>query len=89
MSDCDERGTIEEHRRPSALPPLVVSDPTVWSQVMLDCSDCSTEQLFVTPECDEHPIGCPERVCVECGAAVVLVQPTAQPRVSRTLRRVA
>jgi hypothetical protein len=74
---------------PQLVSPLVVSDPATFCEVILDCPDCLTEQLFVTPKCDEHAVGCPERVCVECGAAVVLILPTAQPRASRTLRRVA
>jgi hypothetical protein len=69
--------------------PLVVPDPATSCEVVLDCPDCLTQRLFVTPGCDEHAAGCPERVCVECGAAVVLVQPTAAPQASRTLRRAA
>jgi hypothetical protein len=63
--------------------------PVTSSAVFSDCPDCLAERLFVTPACDEHESGCAERVCVECGAAVVLVQPTAQSPTSRTLRHVA
>jgi hypothetical protein len=58
-------------------------------EVVLDCPDCLAERLFVTPGCEADGIGCDERLCLECGAAVVLVPPTARPAASRKLRHVA
>ncbi|MGH3328419.1 MAG: hypothetical protein ACRDPT_11595 [Streptomycetales bacterium] len=39
--------------------------------VVLYCTDCHDERGFEQPPCpDGHGTDCPERCCVECGAAV-------------------
>ena len=40
---------------------------------VLFCPDCSVDQCFERPRCaDGHGADCPELVCVECGAAVLI-----------------
>lgn len=40
-----------------------------WRQ----CTICSTERRFEQPPCaDEHDPNCPEWVCVDCGAALLV-----------------
>jgi hypothetical protein len=56
-------------------------------EVVLDCPDCLDRRLFISPDCAAPLVG--ERVCTDCGAAVVLVEPSPRPSVPRTLRRVA
>jgi hypothetical protein len=79
------------HQMLAQTPPRVgpANRPEAAAEVFLDCPDCLGDRLFVSPGCSEHDGACPERVCIECGAAVVLVQPTAQPRAPRVLRHVA
>lgn len=44
------------------------------------CSTCGDERLFEQPPCpDGHGAECPERACVECGAAVLVGLPPAVP----------
>ncbi|MGH3344068.1 MAG: hypothetical protein ACRDPK_14605 [Carbonactinosporaceae bacterium] len=39
--------------------------------VALHCTDCGDERSFEQPPCsDGHGLDCPERCCVDCGAAV-------------------
>ncbi|GLW64150.1 hypothetical protein Arub01_23940 [Actinomadura rubrobrunea] len=40
------------------------------------CSTCGDERLFEQPPCpDGHGADCPERVCTECGAALLVGLP--------------
>lgn len=40
---------------------------------LLDCPDCGGERWFEAPACaDGHGAACPERACVECGAAALI-----------------
>jgi len=40
---------------------------------MRRCSICSDERLFEQPPCaEEHDPDCPEWVCVDCGAALLV-----------------
>ncbi|MBX6766922.1 MAG: hypothetical protein IRY90_07200 [Actinomadura rubrobrunea] len=54
------------------------------------CSTCGDERLFEQPPCpDGHGADCPERVCTECGAALLVGLPpgsagTAAPSTSAT-----
>lgn len=42
----------------------------------LYCSTCGDERVFEQPPCpDGHGAECPERACVECGAAVLVGLP--------------
>ncbi|RFS82796.1 hypothetical protein D0T12_25545 [Actinomadura spongiicola] len=44
------------------------------------CSTCGDEREFEQPPCpDGHGEECPERACVECGAAVLVGSPPAAP----------
>jgi hypothetical protein len=46
----------------------------------LHCSTCGDERVFEQPPCpDGHGAECPERVCVECGAAVLVDPPLTSP----------
>lgn len=52
------------------------------------CPDCDAMQLAETPEClDGHGAECPDRACVQCGAAlcvdVLIVSPSARRRPGR------
>jgi hypothetical protein len=41
--------------------------------INLFCADCGGPRWFEQPPCfDGHGADCPERACVECGAAVLL-----------------
>lgn len=43
------------------------------------CGSCGGERPFETPPCaDGHGTDCPERVCTECGTAI-LVDPPVDP----------
>ena len=43
-------------------------------QTVLECPECAGPREFVRPVCgDGHGVCCPERCCIECGAAVVLI----------------
>ncbi|MBL7499331.1 hypothetical protein I6A84_06170 [Frankia sp. CNm7] len=54
--------------------------------VRLYCPECADERPFEQPEClDGHGADCPERACVECGAAV-LVAPLTQLDTGRDAR---
>lgn len=47
--------------------------------VRMFCPECVDERPFERPEClDGHGADCPERACVDCGAAV-MVGPLSQP----------
>jgi hypothetical protein len=85
------QGQEGRHQMLAQTPPRVgpADRPETVSEIVLDCPDCLGARLFVSPDCAEHAGACPERVCVECGVGVVLVQPTAQPRAPRVLRHVA
>jgi hypothetical protein len=51
--------------------------------VRMFCPQCADERPFERPEClDGHGTDCPERACVECGAAVLL-GPLTQPAQAR------
>ncbi|ADP80328.1 hypothetical protein [Pseudofrankia inefficax] len=51
--------------------------------VRMFCPKCADERPFEQPEClDGHGADCPERACVECGAAVLL-GPLTQPEPAR------
>ncbi|MBL7490780.1 hypothetical protein I6A60_21035 [Frankia sp. AgB1.9] len=51
--------------------------------VRMFCPQCADERPFERPEClDGHGADCPERACVECGAAVLL-GPLTQPERAR------
>ncbi|MEU8800842.1 hypothetical protein [Spirillospora sp. NPDC048819] len=40
------------------------------------CSTCGDERVFEQPPCpDGHGGECPERACVECGAAILIGSP--------------
>lgn len=40
---------------------------------MRHCTICSAERLFEQPPCvDAHDQNCPELLCVDCGAALLL-----------------
>ncbi|MFI0487215.1 hypothetical protein [Actinomadura sp. 9N215] len=44
------------------------------------CSTCGDERVFEQPPCpDGHGAECPERACVECGAAVLVGSPLTAP----------
>ncbi|GAA0213078.1 hypothetical protein GCM10009527_006260 [Actinomadura nitritigenes] len=46
----------------------------------MHCSTCGDEREFEQPPCpDGHGAECPERVCVECGAAVLVDPPLTSP----------
>jgi hypothetical protein len=48
---------------------LVPSSATLY----LWCVDCAAAGEFVAVDCaDGHGEDCPERICVECGAAVLI-----------------
>jgi len=53
------------------------------------CLSCASITLFEQPPCpDEHGSDCPERLCVLCGAAVLVgVLPPAATRVTRSRHR--
>ncbi|CNE49059.1 Uncharacterised protein [Mycobacterium tuberculosis] len=63
------------------------------------CSTCGDERVFEQPPCpDGHGAECPERACVECGAAVLVGpppvavpvrEPVQAPRRAATVRAVA
>ncbi len=41
--------------------------------VMRHCLICSEERRFEQPPCaDQHDLDCPEWICVDCGAALLL-----------------
>ncbi|MGI8698143.1 MAG: hypothetical protein ACR2J0_03215 [Mycobacteriales bacterium] len=43
------------------------------TDLMRHCAICSDERRFEQPPCvDEHDLGCPEWVCVDCGAALLM-----------------
>ncbi|GAA2587217.1 hypothetical protein SMC26_13805 [Actinomadura fulvescens] len=51
------------------------------------CSTCGDERLFELPPCqDGHGAECPERVCTECGTAMLIGLPVPSPA---TLERAA
>jgi len=51
----------------------------LWRQ----CTICSDERPFEQPPCaDEHDPNCPEWVCVDCGAALLIGVTTSQPAAS-------
>lgn len=55
----------------------VVLDQVIW------CWLCGGDRTFEAPGCAECAEGeCPERLCVECGAAVLVALPAGQVRVS-------
>ncbi|WP_067487760.1 hypothetical protein [Actinomadura hibisca] len=42
----------------------------------MHCSACDGERAFEQPPCpDGHGADCPERVCVDCGSAVLVGEP--------------
>lgn len=44
------------------------------------CPICGEERRFEQPPCvDDHGADCPEWACTECGAAMLIGLPTAQP----------
>lgn len=46
----------------------------------MHCSTCGDEREFEQPPCpDGHGAECPERVCVDCGAAVLVDPPLTSP----------
>ncbi len=48
------------------------------------CIDCGGERAFVQPPCEEgHGVDCPDRVCTECGAAVLIGALTPYGRADR------
>jgi hypothetical protein len=43
------------------------------AELYLSCPECKRSRAFERPPCtDGHGADCPERVCVRCGAAVLL-----------------
>ncbi|WUI02210.1 hypothetical protein OHR68_10500 [Spirillospora sp. NBC_00431] len=49
------------------------------------CSTCGDERVFEQPPCpDGHGAECPERACVECGAAVLVGSPLTAPGAARS-----
>ena len=43
------------------------------AELYLSCPECQRPRAFEQPPCaDGHGADCPERVCVRCGAAVLL-----------------
>jgi hypothetical protein len=50
------------------------------------CLSCASITPFEQPPCpDEHGVDCPERLCVLCGAAVLVgVLPPASARVAKS-----
>jgi hypothetical protein len=47
--------------------------------VTLWCADCGDDRLFDALPCTDGHADCPERACVECGMAVLLVDAAAEP----------
>jgi hypothetical protein len=48
----------------------------VTQALMRHCSSCGTERPFEQPPClDGHGGDCPERVCVDCGDAMLIGLP--------------
>ncbi|KAB2349605.1 hypothetical protein [Actinomadura rudentiformis] len=44
------------------------------------CSTCGDERLFEQPPCEDgHGAECPERICTECGTAMLIGLPVASP----------
>ena len=49
----------------------------VWlsaGEELRHCPTCSGEQVFATVPCTDGHEECPERVCVACGTALLLVR---------------
>ncbi|MFG2002750.1 hypothetical protein ACGFNU_26680 [Spirillospora sp. NPDC048911] len=44
------------------------------------CSTCGDERLFEQPPCqDGHGADCPERMCTDCGTAMLIGLPVPSP----------
>lgn len=44
------------------------------------CSTCGDERLFEQPPCqDGHGADCPERICTDCGTAMLIGLPVPSP----------
>jgi hypothetical protein len=63
---------------------VAASPVATAAAVFRTCIDCGGERAFVQPPCEEgHGVDCPDWVCVECGAAVLIGALTPSGRADR------
>lgn len=51
---------------------------TAYVEQQMFCTICQEDRVFIGPGCkDGHDADCPERLCVECGFAVLVSEVVA------------